>query len=230
MPRSCMMLGRQQHNGGWPDEEPFDGGLVEGQGITRGETPRYSARLVLTPMLLISAGTPHARAPSGISRTTHAPAPISAFSPILIPGMTVAPAPTKASRPIFTLPAILQPTATWAPSAIQQSWSIEAQVLITQKSSIRASALITAPAITAIPQPNLALSETTAAGLIAFTISNPICRTCRPTCTRRRLSPIPTNALRIPSRRSRGRSASVPRIDRPKIGEPAASRSIRPAI
>src|SRR5262249_60401174 len=86
------------------------------------------------------------------------------------------------------------------------------------------------PAITAIPQPNLALSETTAAGLIAFTISNPICRTCRPTCTRRRLSPIPTNALRIPSRRSRGRSASVPRIDRPKIGEPAASRSIRPAI
>ena len=101
MPRSCMMLGRQQHNGGWPDEEPFDGGLVEGQGITRGETPRYSARLVLTPMLLISAGTPHARAPSGISRTTHAPAPISAFSPILIPGMTVVPAINEGEPPNF---------------------------------------------------------------------------------------------------------------------------------
>ena len=37
---------------------------------------------------------------------------------------------------------------------------------------MRASALITAPAITAIPSPNLALAETIAAGLIALIILN----------------------------------------------------------
>ena len=60
-------------------------------------------------------------------------------------------------------------------------------MLTIARSPIVASALMTAPAITATPRPRRAVGETTALGLIALTSSNPSAVTCAATFAPQRI-------------------------------------------
>jgi hypothetical protein len=84
------------------------------------------------------------------------------------------------------------------------------------KSSIWASALITAPAIIATPWPRRALGEMTALGLMALMIPKPIRSSSRPILSRRSLSPRATNAQLSPDLRKLRRSRSVATMGTPK--------------
>src|SRR4051812_39327721 len=64
------------------------------------------------------AGVPCTRTPEGTSRTTTAPAPIVASSPIVVPLTTVAPMPIVAPAPIRALPPIFAPGLSTAPAPI----------------------------------------------------------------------------------------------------------------
>jgi hypothetical protein len=148
--------------------------------------------------LTARAGAPTAVMSSGMSRSTTDPAPMVARFPIRVPGRTVEPIPRKASHPTITFPAnaLLGPIC--APFPIQQSWSTPALVLMIAPSPIRADALITAPAMMAIPRPSTAVGETTAFGLIALMSSNPISKTWARSFNRKRLSPIAMKAFFVP--------------------------------
>ncbi len=93
--------------------------------------------------------------------------------PIRTSGMTLHPMPSKLPAPIVTLPASPHCGAICTARPIRQLWSTVAPVLMMAKSSMTASALMIAPAMTATPSPNLAEEEMMACGLIAFTSRKP---------------------------------------------------------
>src|SRR3984893_6970081 len=113
---------------------------------------------------------------------------------------------------------------------MRQSWSTPALVLMIAPSPIWAAALMTAPAMIAIPRPSVAEGDTTAFGLTALMSSKPISDTWARSRRRKRLSPIATKAFFTPFANTAGSTVSVPRIGMSPRTKPVSAKPVQPRI
>ena len=92
-------------------------GPIVGHLLGAGERVRGGCNSCLPGRETARAGLPTTRAPTGTSRTTTAPAPITASRPIVTFGMRLAPVPMKDLAPKWTIPADRTPGQMCTPSS-----------------------------------------------------------------------------------------------------------------